>query len=127
MAFYSCMFSHNVIHTLLDSSSIIVKPKLLHRNMHPWMTQISLEIGPVFMRTFACVFWRAFLVHIGTANTQAQWGGGNLIFYIYIGLADFWGVKILKFSIFGGLKKKSLFFGVVRLYGYFLVCSLIDF
>ena len=41
------------------------------------------------------------------------WGGGGvlLIFYIYIGLADFLGVKILKFSIFGGFQKKSLFWG----------------
>ena len=40
-------------------------------------------------------------------------GGVLLIFYIYIGLADFFGVKNLKFSIFLGFQKKSLFFGVV--------------
>ena len=37
-------------------------------------------------------------------------GGGTQIFYIYIGLADFFWVKILKFSILGGFQKKSLFF-----------------
>ena len=40
-------------------------------------------------------------------------GGGTLIFYINVGLADFFGVTILKFSIFGGFQKKSLFLGVV--------------
>ena len=38
-------------------------------------------------------------------------GGGTLIFYIYIGLADFFGVKILKFSIFLGFQKNHYFFG----------------
>ena len=38
-------------------------------------------------------------------------GGGTLIFYIYIGLADFFGVKILKFSIFGGFQKNHYFLG----------------
>ena len=37
--------------------------------------------------------------------------GGTLIFYIYIGLADFFGVKILKFSIFLGFQKYHYFFG----------------
>ena len=51
-----------------------------------------------------------------------------LIFYIYIGLADFFGVKILKFSIFWGFSEKSLFVWVVIFYEYFFgVCSLIDY
>ena len=38
-------------------------------------------------------------------------GGVLLIFYIYIGLADFFGVKILKFSIFLGFQKNHYFLG----------------
>ena len=41
-------------------------------------------------------------------------GGGTLIFYIYIGLADFFfWVKILKFSFLGGFQKNHYFWGVV--------------
>ena len=38
-------------------------------------------------------------------------GGDTLIFYIYMGLADFLGVKILKFSIFGGFQNNHYFLG----------------
>ena len=38
-------------------------------------------------------------------------GGGTLIFYIYIGLADFFGVKILKFGIFWGVFRKITILG----------------
>ena len=70
--------------------------------------------------------WRDFLLLLMLRIRCAQ--GGTLIFYIYIGLADFLGVKILKFSIFGGFRKKSLFFGVVSCLWIFLgVCSLIDY
>ena len=45
-------------------------------------------------------------------NPNPRGGGGVLLmFYIYIGLADFWGVKILKFSIFLGFQKNHYFFG----------------
>ena len=44
-------------------------------------------------------------------NPGGGGGGVLLIFYIYIGLADFLGVKILKFSIFGGFENKTLFWG----------------
>ena len=51
--------------------------------------------------------------------------GGTLIFYIYIGLADFLGVKI---SIFVFFSEKSLFYWVVSfLWVFFGVCSLIDY
>ena len=56
-------------------------------------------------------------LHHSPATPQGGGGGGTLIFYVYICLADFFGVKILKFSIFfflgGGVSEKSLFWGVV--------------
>ena len=55
-------------------------------------------------------------------------GEGSLIFYIYTGLADFLGVKILKFSIFWGGFRKISIFGVVSFFRIFVgVCSLIDY
>ena len=39
--------------------------------------------------------------------------GGTLKFSVYIGEADFYGVKILNFHIFGGFQKNELFFRVV--------------
>ena len=39
--------------------------------------------------------------------------GGTLKFSVYIGEADFFGVKILNFRIFLGFQKNLLFFRVV--------------
>ena len=39
--------------------------------------------------------------------------GGTLKFSVYIGEADFFGVKILNFRIFWGFQKNKLFFRVV--------------
>ena len=46
-------------------------------------------------------------------------GGGTLIFYIYISLADFFGVKILKFSIFWVFRKITIFWVVSFLWIFF--------
>ena len=45
--------------------------------------------------------------------------GGTLMFYIYIGLADFCGQNF-EIQYFFGFSEKSLFFGKVSFYGYFL-------
>ena len=52
--------------------------------------------------------------------------GGTLIFYIYKGLADFLGVKILKFSIFLGFQKYHYFFWVVSFLRIFFLGLLIN-
>ena len=51
--------------------------------------------------------------HLIFGTVFPRGGGGTLIFYIYIGLADFLGVKILKFSIFGVFQENHYFLGVV--------------
>ena len=56
---------------------------------------------------FAVFLLRSVLIPQDTPSP----GGVLLIFYIYIGLADFFGVKILKFSIFLGFQKNHYFFG----------------
>ena len=48
------------------------------------------------------------MVHIFVYSLGGGGGGGYMIFYIFIGLADFFwggGVKILHFDIFGGFRK----------------------
>ena len=49
--------------------------------------------------------------HICGRVEKPQPQGGTLIVHIYIGLADFFGVKILKFSIFWGFQKNHYFLG----------------
>ena len=61
-------------------------------------------------------FWEiaAHSVEHMTSLYFAQGGGGTLIFYIYIGLADFfWGGQNFEIQYFLGFSEKSLFLGVV--------------
>ena len=56
----------------------------------------------------------------------SQGGGGTLKFSVYIGEADFLGVKILNFRILGGFQKNYFFFRVVSfLWIFFLGSSII--
>ena len=55
----------------------------------------------------------------GLPSDQAQ--GGTLKFSVYIGEADFLGVKILNFRILGGFQKNLLFFRVVSFLWIFFV------
>ena len=65
---------------------------------------------------------------MGTVDRAPGGGGGTLIFYIYIGLGDFFGGQNFEIQYFFGFSEKSLFFGVVSfLRIFFWVCSLIDY
>ena len=44
------------------------------------------------------------------SGVQARGGGGTLKFSVYIGEADFFGVKILNFRIFLGFSEKLVIF-----------------